>query len=401
MHRVRSLVTVLALGIPTLAAAQPAAKKLDPVSTFLKQDKYTYCDVKILSALWKGSIQDAKARVGVKLQNNSTAAIDGELVAARKNAQTNRAARCTFAEAGFSYNDAVKLGKMIQQKPPQAKAWAENKILAGNEAIIRDMLKVPAAQATATMSFTYCDYKVLAARWKKSTSAAKARVATKLRAQSEAYLKTELEAGRQASTKNRVRCSYKETGLTFNDVQKLAKLWSTTTADVKGQIERKAPEYGVEFFREALALPGTESASDMNAFLRQSKYTYCDAKIIAGLWKESLLQAKTFIGLKLNSNNTAAIDSALVEARAFATKNPAARCTFSEAGFTAYDAQVLAGRWNKTDAQVRATVEQKILAGKEAYVRSLLKPIPPPPNPGGTRPKPPPNPPAPPSKPGF
>src|SRR5262245_15459843 len=106
IHRVRSLVTVLALSIPGVAAADKPAP--DPTETFLKQSRYTYCDVKVLSALWQQSISDAKARVGVKLQARAEKYLDSELANARKNA----AARCTFAEAGFTFDDAQRLAKL-------------------------------------------------------------------------------------------------------------------------------------------------------------------------------------------------------------------------------------------------------------------------------------------------
>jgi len=108
-------------------------------------------------------------------------------------------------------------------------------------------------------------------------------------------------------------------------------------------------------------------------FLKQSRYTYCDAKLIAAHWKQSIERSKAFIGGKIALKNTVAIDNTLVGARAAQKGNPAARCSFAEAGFSYDDAQKLAKLWNIGVPQAKVRAEDKILAGGEARVRKLLK----------------------------
>ncbi len=316
IHRARSLAVVIALGLPGVAAAQPK-KGPDPVSAFLQQDKYTYCDVKILSALWKVSIEDAKANVGRKLHDEKY--LTTQLANARAAAKKIPTARCTFGDAGFGYPDAEKLAKLWKKTPGQAKAMAEDKILAGGEHALRELLgygQAPGEDPVQTFvgqdKYSYCDVKVLSGRWKTSISDAKTRVGAKLQAHAESYLDSELVAARKAPKQ---ACTYMDAGLTFNDVEKLAKMWKMSVDKAKVFIGKKVTTNGTGFLREALGGPGTQQDADLQAFFAQAKYTYCDAAMIAAMWKKSVDEGKAFIGFKLSAKNTAAIDGVLAQAR--------------------------------------------------------------------------------------
>ena len=62
---------------------------------------------------------------------------------ARENARKNASARCTFAEAGFSFDDAQKLAKAWATTAAKAKAMVELKIASGLESSIRAQLNAP------------------------------------------------------------------------------------------------------------------------------------------------------------------------------------------------------------------------------------------------------------------
>lgn len=383
IHRVRSLVAVLALGLPAVAAADraptptPPKAAVTPVSAYLQQDKYTYCDVKILSALWKQSIADSKVTVGAKIQAKNDAFLTAELTKARQAAQKNPAARCKFSEAGFTYDDAVKLSKAWKNTAAQAKALAEDKILGGAEKYVRDLVKNSggAEDPTSTFlkqdKFTYCDVKLLSALWKASTSDAKARIGIKIQTKNEAFLKTELESARKKNPT--VRCDYGDAGLTFADVEKIAKVWKVTVAQAKATIEQKATSGNASYLHELVGGGASATDKELHAFLNQKKYTYCDAKMIAGMWKQSVEEGKTTIGLKLMSKNTRALTKIVTDARTFAKKNADARCSFYDAGFTYDDAVKLAAAWKKTEGEAKARVEDMITKGQEASVRATLK----------------------------
>src|SRR4051812_31582266 len=103
LHRVRSLAAVLMLGLPIAASAQPAPapapapaapRKVDPTATFLKQEKYTYCDVKLLSERWQTSAKEAKARIGLKIEAGS----DDFLRTEREASVRTTKLKCTYTD---------------------------------------------------------------------------------------------------------------------------------------------------------------------------------------------------------------------------------------------------------------------------------------------------------------
>lgn len=397
IHRVRSLVAVLALGLPSVAAADRAPS---PLSAFLQQDKYSYCDVKILSSLWKTSIADSKATVGAKVQSQNDAYLSAELVKARQAAQENPAARCKFGEAGFTYDDAVKLSKVWKNTAAEAKALAEDKILGGAEKYIRDLVKKggdsrgaaddPASVFLKQSRFTLCDVKLLSRLWKNSKAEAKALIGAKVQSKNEAFLTSEIANARKQGVM--VSCGYYDIGLAYEDVEKVAKAWKISVSEAKARIEVKASAGGASYVRQLAGKPATAADRELNAFLKQSKYTYCDAKMISGMWKQSVVEGKTLIGAKLISKNTRALTKAVTSARANAKKNPEARCSFDEAGFGYDDVMKLAGVWKKEVSETKARIDEMILNGQEAQVRATLKkakpvepsktPTPPPPPPG-------------------
>src|ERR1041385_2771726 len=127
LNRVRSLVAVLVLGLPGLAAAQDA-KPEDATKTFVKQEKYTYCDVKILADYWKTSAKDAKARAGAKLQAKDTTTLDSELQQGRGKTKVT----CTYTDGGFTMKDVKKLSSLWHMTIAEAKATLERKTTGGS-----------------------------------------------------------------------------------------------------------------------------------------------------------------------------------------------------------------------------------------------------------------------------
>lgn len=122
----------------------------------------------------------------------------------------------------------------------------------------------------------------------------------------------------------------------------------------------------------AMGGPGAVLAEKgIDAFVA-SKYTYCDAKILSALWKESIEEAKASIGDKLAAGQAAAVESELGEAREAALKDASRRCSFDETGFTFEDAEKLAKLWNLSIEESKTMVEEKVLAGAEDVIRETL-----------------------------
>ena len=367
IHRARSLVTVLALALPSVANA-------DPTSTFLKQDKYTYCDVKALSAMWKQSIADAKVTVGVKLEAKNTTSLDAELKNARQFTQKNPQLRCNYVEAGFSYDDAKKLAAIWKVDVSRAKAMIEEKIAYGGEQSLRVMVKGgnpsqniasndPISVFLAQDRYGGCEIKLLAKLWKTTAADAKARIGAKLVAKNERALATELQAARQAGLK----CTAADAGFTAAEVKHMMKIWEMSAAD----IDNKITNGSTKTLRGMLA-DNPPPTGDMAVFANQTKYTYCDAHMLGALWKTSAKDGKAFIGAKLTAKKKGAIDKAVAEARKNAVKDENARCSYYNAGLGYEDMMLLAPLWKKQEDEMKAEVGLRIAKGQEAAIKAQV-----------------------------
>lgn len=123
----------------------------------------------------------------------------------------------------------------------------------------------------------------------------------------------------------------------------------------------------------ALGIPATALATEkeMQAFAA-SQYTYCDAKVLSAIWKESVGDAKSMIGRKIGWGDQQTLNGVLRQARREARAHPERGCDFWEAGFNYQDAEVLARIWKLSVEESKAFVQEKILDGNELLVRQLL-----------------------------
>lgn len=100
-------------------AAAPAAAGADNTDAAdfaaFAESQYTYCDAKLVAALWQISIDEGKTAIGYKLRNGYGDLIPPILVESR---QSNR---CEWVDTPYSYDDAVKLAKVWGVTPDAAK----------------------------------------------------------------------------------------------------------------------------------------------------------------------------------------------------------------------------------------------------------------------------------------
>jgi tyrosine-protein phosphatase YwqE len=234
--KLRNILAVVAFGVPAVAHAD----KKDEFRAFT-QSKYSYCDAKVLSALWKSSISDSKATIGRKVLNNSTAGLEKNLEAALNAAEKNPKLRCKFHEAGLNYDDAKKLAKYWSVSVAEAKTLAEDKIVGGGESFVMEIVgkgKQPAnkkeLEAFAGSKYKYCDAKLLAGLWSSSVEDAKVTIGAKVLARAQTTVEKLLtDARKKAATTASMRCHYFEAGFTFEDIEKLSKIWKKTISESK------------------------------------------------------------------------------------------------------------------------------------------------------------------------
>lgn len=126
----------------------------------------------------------------------------------------------------------------------------------------------------------------------------------------------------------------------------------------------------------ALGVPASASAgpsddADFAAFA-QSNVSYCDAKVVAHLWKTSVSESKVQIGRKLRNGGASSVASAVESARRATASLPAKRCSWTEAGFAYEDAEKLGRLWSKSTLEAKALMDRKIASLGDGALRKLL-----------------------------
>jgi len=120
-----------------------------------------------------------------------------------------------------------------------------------------------------------------------------------------------------------------------------------------------------------------EPAEHMQAYVNQTKYGYCDATLIAGLWGEDVYQAKGTIGYKLANGYEQMLVSALTEARKKANENfsnRGLRCSYDVLGYSYEDAVKLAEHWGKDTWDAKMYIEKKfLLDGNKTHIDEALR----------------------------
>lgn len=111
----------------------------------------------------------------------------------------------------------------------------------------------------------------------------------------------------------------------------------------------------------------------MNAFWNK-KYTYCDAKVLAAYWEQSIFEAKARAGEKLLNGENGILEGYLAKARTRAQDIDQPTCTYNDEGYTYNDAESLAEYWGKTtpwDAKLK--MNRLIMQGSNAAIQKDLQ----------------------------
>lgn len=95
---------------------------------------YTYCDARLIGALWRIDITQAKAEIGQKILNGYAENLPAILNEARATAS------CDFADTGLGYEDAEKLAAVWGVPVGEAKAKAAAFYTAGRSALVKEAL---------------------------------------------------------------------------------------------------------------------------------------------------------------------------------------------------------------------------------------------------------------------
>ena len=101
----------------TLAAASLASPaQADPSDAFFSSS-YTYCDAKLIGALWGISIENAKSQIGQKIVNGIGDNVPTILAESRRAGN-----RCDWVDTSYAYSDAEELAGVWGTDVDRAKA---------------------------------------------------------------------------------------------------------------------------------------------------------------------------------------------------------------------------------------------------------------------------------------
>ncbi|MDM8562084.1 hypothetical protein QUF54_01900 [Candidatus Marithioploca araucensis] len=302
------------------------------------EGKYTYCDAKLLAAYWKQSIYEAKARAGEKLLRGERSVVGDYLSSARRYAQEHNAT-CSFYEDGYIYEDAVLLAKYWGKAEPwDAKLKMNRLLMDGKNADIQAALRSAKQQSAqqpanteqlqwekySASKYTFEDAERLASYWGKSTPwEAKLKIGSLLLSGNNAAIKKALQSAKQ----------------------------------------QPAPQPEPS---------NTDGDTARDAFW-EGQYTYCDAKLLAAYWKQSIYEAKARAGEKLLRGSRSVVGNYLSSARRYAQEHNAT-CSFDEDGYTYDDAALLAKHWGKaTPWDAKLKMNRLLMDGKNADIQKALQ----------------------------
>lgn len=120
-------------------------------------------------------------------------------------------------------------------------------------ALIVPLLSIPAAARSAmdaygSSKYGYCDAKKIAKVWGGSIDAAKAIIGQKILNNLQSLADADI-----ASTRSSVRCDWGDTQLSYEDAEKLAKVWGRSVESAKTKATRLVSEMGNKKFLQTMA----------------------------------------------------------------------------------------------------------------------------------------------------
>ena len=221
-------------------------------------------------------------------------------------------------------------------------------------------------------AYTYCDAKLVASLWSIPIDEAKATIGRKILNGIGDAVPVILQEARLAYA-----CEWADTPHTYSDAEKLAALWGLPDPyDAKLKVAKlytqgRSAEVVAALGQGMPALWQPAGAGEAAAFtaFADSPYTYCDAKLVAGLWSISIEQAKVEIGQKIINGYGENIPGLLAAAR------ESNACGWEDTGHSYEDAVTLAGIWGLKDPyDAKLKVAQYYTNGESAIVLAALAP---------------------------
>ncbi len=115
--------------------------------------------------------------------------------------------------------------------------------------------------------------------------------------------------------------------------------------------------------------------AELDAFFN-SKYNYCDTKLLSQYWGQSILDTKARIGRKVlwGDGGIPYLEQYLVNARMEAIREQISRCNFAHEGYTYDDAVALSQFWGDSSPwEAKQRIENNLMLGNQEEIDSALR----------------------------
>ncbi len=242
--RRRGIRVALALMLTTSAAGivayQPvvAQTESDYVRAF-GNSAYTYCDAKLVGALWGMDPYDGKIQIGMKILGGYAENLVDVLQSSR-----DRGNACEWGDTGLSYDDAETLANAWGIETWDAKARAASMFTMGDSGVVESLLggagydeddmHDPDMEQSAldrfwSSGYSYCDAKMIGELYGTDTYQGKIEIGNKIGAGLVANIPLVLNESRERGAS----CDWADLPYGYSNAQVLAAAWGMDVASAK------------------------------------------------------------------------------------------------------------------------------------------------------------------------
>ena len=229
-----ALALLVGVSAGTFAIATPAsAQEMDNFQRYASSG-YTYCDAKLMGAIYGRDAYQGKLLIGQKIANGIGSNIPLMLRNSRSYGNS-----CEWSDTGLSYEDAQALSQYWGVSTPQAKVKAAAFYTGGNAGVVSDALRYgdfsPQDETQKNFlaydrsGFGYCDAKMIGAYFEEGAYEGKIFIGDKIRRGLIDNIPWYLDRAREGGAE----CEWSDTPYDYDDAERLAGMWNKSVADTK------------------------------------------------------------------------------------------------------------------------------------------------------------------------
>ena len=251
-----ALALMLSTSAAGLVAYQPVvAQSQDDYLRAFGNSSYTYCDAKLLGALWGMTPYEGKVEIGTKIVGGYDDNVPSVLELSR-----DRGNACEWADTGLAYRDAERLAAVWGIQPWDAKARAARMFTMGNAAEVLMLAQRDTGQSEEQSAlerfwasgYGYCDARLIGELYGTDAYRGKIEIGNKIANGLVANIPIVLNESRERGA----RCNWTDLPYGYDDAVTLGQVWGMRTDAAKVAAEDLATWGRVDVIAAALGQEG-------------------------------------------------------------------------------------------------------------------------------------------------